>query len=104
MKKEGINNISLDLNSDKLKIEYDGFRTETLADSKLTKEQKEIKEFFKNNKDKSLSRRNIEEAVNEIKGEKDKNKFPTSLVIGSAIILIFVVLIGLLIYQNKPGK
>src|SRR5438034_664527 len=104
MKKQGIINISLDLDNNKLKIEYNNSETKTLEDSNLTKEQKEIKDFFQNNKEKSLSRGKIEAAINENKGGKDKNNFPTGLVVGGVIILIFAVLIGLLIYQNKPSK
>ena len=48
MKRQGITNIFLDPDSNKLKIEYNDSRIETLEDSNLTKEQREIKDFFQN--------------------------------------------------------
>src|SRR2546426_2506065 len=104
MKKRGITNISFESDSNKLKIEYNGSRTETLEDSKLTKEQREIKEFFQNNKEKSLSRESIEKMVNKDKEEKGKNNFPTGPVIGVVAVVLVISLVGFLIYYNKPRK
>src|SRR6185437_13430493 len=100
MKKKGITNISLDPDSNKLKIEYNGSRTEILEDSKLTNEQREIKEFFQNNKEKSLSRESIQKMVN--KGKEGKNNFPTGPVIGVVAVVLVISLVGFLIYYNKP--
>src|SRR3954453_2457580 len=102
MKKRGITNISLDPDSNELKIEYNDSRTEVLEDSKLTNEQREIKEFFQNNKEKSLSRESIEEMANKGKEEKGKNNFPTGPVIGVVAVVLVISLVGFLIYQSKP--
>jgi hypothetical protein len=75
MKKKGITNISLDPDSNKLKIEYNGSRTETLEDSKLTNEQREIKEFFQQNPDikQSLNQKELEKKVAAMEGTNTKD-------------------------------
>jgi hypothetical protein len=62
MKREGITNISLNSQGN-LVIEY-GSRSSALKDDELTKEQKEIKEFFQTSGETHLNRNDLEQAVN----------------------------------------
>jgi hypothetical protein len=73
MKREGIANISLNSQGN-LVIKY-GSRSTTLKDNELTKEQKDIKEFFQTVGENQLSRYDLEKALNEQgqEGKKPKN-------------------------------
>ena len=106
MKKKGITNISLDPDSNKLKIEYNGSRTETLEDSKLTNEQREIKEFFQQNPDikQSLNQKELEKKVAAMEGTNTKdnkggNGWVVPVVIGMGAVIL--ILIGVIIYKSK---
>jgi len=103
MKKEGITNISLNSKGN-LVVEY-GNLTETVEDNKLSKEQKEIKEFFQQNPDikQSLNQNELEKEVAAMEGtntkDKDKNGWVLPVVIGMGAVIL--ILIGVIIYKSK---
>ncbi|MCE8163776.1 MAG: hypothetical protein I3273_05840 [Candidatus Moeniiplasma glomeromycotorum] len=104
MKREGITNISLNSQGN-LVIEYDS-GSSTLKDNELTKEQKEIKEFFQTVGETQINRNDLEQAVNQ-QGQEDKkpkNDWVLPVVIGGAAVLI-IILIGVVIhYRNKAKR
>ena len=75
MKKEGIINISLNSN-DNLIVEYSNGQVQIVNDNNLTKEQKEIKEFFQSIKREGgetyLSQKELEKALEQQNNEENK--------------------------------
>jgi len=77
MKKEGIVNISLNSN-DNLVVEYSGSQAQIINDSNLTNEQKTIKEFFQQIKEKGnetyFSQKELEETLKQQNNEENEGK------------------------------
>ncbi|MCE8159112.1 MAG: hypothetical protein I3270_01035 [Candidatus Moeniiplasma glomeromycotorum] len=105
MKREGITNISLNSQGN-LVIEY-GSRSTTLKDNELTKEQKEIKEFFQTVGQNHLSRNELEQAVNkqdQQEGKKPKNDWVIPVTISVVAVLIIILIGTVAYYRNKAKK
>jgi len=110
VRKEGITNIRLDLNSNQLVIEFSNNNSKTLNNNELSPEQKELRNFFIQNPDKrNVSRSEIEEMGGEniegqnLKTKNDNNKLVTGLIV-AGVILMVVVVIGVVIYKNNRKK
>jgi len=105
MKKEGITNIRLDSNSNRLVIEFGKNNSKTLENNELSAEQKELRNFYMQNPSKrSFSRSELEKLGN-VEGQNPKNKGDNSKVITgiivAGIILMVVAIIGVAVYKSR---
>jgi hypothetical protein len=73
MKKEGV--VAFSFRDNKLIIEFEGQRTETLADDNLTSEQAELKNYFQQNPTakQSISRSELESGMLGSEGNTEVN-------------------------------